>query len=189
MDIAAFVVAVGGVLLAALSWIESRKSRRAAQQSAAAAARAADAAAETARLDSERRHDETAPQIRLEWAEVGGPAGNAWRHGVRVINTGTMAYPDVDVELLPPRPGDLPAAVHIQSRATDFVGEAETVIPLGRLDAGMAIGLLVHPTLEEDGLPRGGTASLRFTFTAEDGRTWVQHHDAEVPPPPRVFFG
>lgn len=101
MEMAALALSVVGVGIAMLSWSESRKSRRAAEASAAAADESADAAQRSARIEADRRHDELAPLLRVEWTEVSRRVG-VWNSGVRIFNERTIHYLEVQGELLPP---------------------------------------------------------------------------------------
>lgn len=186
MEIAAIVVSVVGVGIAVLSWVESLKSRRAAEASAAAADESADAAQRSARIEADRRHDELAPVLRVEWTEVGRHVG-VWNSGVRVYNERAIDYVEVQGELLPAPHGAKPAAQQIESVATQYVGPESSPIPLGELRAAGETGIVVHPVFEKDGLPGGGPFRLLLKLTAADGASWTYLIDEEVPPPPRIY--
>lgn len=179
---AASVVGVG---IAVLSWFESRKSRRAAEASAAAADESADAAQRSVRIDADRRHDELAPVLWVEWTEVGRRIG-VWNSGVRIRNERTIDYADVHGELIPAPHGAKSAAQQIESLATQYVGAESSPIPLGELPAAGETGIVVHPVLEEDGLPRGGPFRLLLKLTGAGGAVWTYLIDEEVPAPPSI---
>lgn len=187
MESVAVALSCLGLVVACLSWWEGRRSRLAAQQSAMAAHQSAEAAEEMARLESERRHDELAPQICLEWAEL-GRRGSVWTSGVRVINNGLTYYEEASAELMHAQAGAPQAATRIESLTTSYVGEVGDAIALGPLPAGEDAPLVIHPTYEEDGMPRGGPVRLRLTFKSPNGRRWIQHYDTSIPRPPRVYF-
>lgn len=186
MEIAALVASVVGVGIAVLSWFESRKSRRASEASAAAADESADAAQRSARIEADRRHDELAPLLRVEWSEFGRHVG-VWNSGVRVYNERTIDYVEVQGELLPAPHGTEPAARQIESVASQNVGPESSPIPLGGLPAAGETGIVVHPVFEEDGLPRGGPFRLLLKLTAADGASWTCPIDEEIPRPPRIY--
>ena len=186
MELAALAVSVIGVGIAALSWFESRKSRRAAEASAAAADESADAARTSARIESARRHEELAPVLRAEWTEVGRHVG-VWNSGVRIYNERAFDYVEVQGELLPAPGGAKPAAQQIESIATQHVGSASSPVPLGELPAAGETGIVVHPVFEEDDLPRGGPFRLLLKLTAADGASWTHLIAEEIPRPPRIY--
>lgn len=186
MEQAALAVSVVGVVIALVSWFDSRKSRRAAEASAEAARESADAAQASARIEADRRHDELAPDLRSEWTDVGNRLGT-WGSGVRIYNERTVDYIEAEAELLPAPPGTKAAAQQIESVATNYVGPASSPIPLGELPSAGDTGIVVHPVFDEDGLPRGGPFRLRLKLTAADGASWTCHIDEEIPPSPRVY--
>lgn len=186
MEAAALAVSVISVLIALLSWFDSRKSRRAAEASAEAAHESADAAQASARIEVDRRHDELAPVLRTEWNEVGNRVGT-WNSGVRIYNERTMDYSEVRAELLPAPPGMKAAARRIESVATNYVGAASSPIPLGELPSAGDTAIVVHPVFAEDDLPMGGPFRIRLRLTAADGVSWTCHIDEEIPPTPRVY--
>jgi hypothetical protein len=182
---AALAVSAVGLGIAVVSWFESRKSRRAAEASAAAADESAEAAQRSARIEADRRHDELAPALRVEWTEVGRRVG-VWNSGVRISNERTIDYVEVEGKLLRAPHGAKPAARQIESVATQYVGP-ESSFPLGELSAAGDTGIVIHPVFEEDGLPRGGPFRLLLKLTAADGASWTYLIDEEVPPPPRIY--
>lgn len=186
MEVTALAVSVVGLVIALLSWFESRRSRRAAEASSEAAHNSAAAAQASARIEADRRHEELSPILRTEWAEVGRRVG-VWNSGVRIYNGRAVDYVDVEVELLPAPQGTEPVARQIESVATQNVGSESSPISLGGLPAAGETGIVVHPVFEEDGLPRGGPFRLLLKLKGTDGATWTHHIDQEIPPPPRVY--
>lgn len=140
----------------------------------------------SARIEADRRHDELAPVLRVEWAEVGGRVG-VWNSGVRIYNERTLDYVEVQGELLPAPHGAKPTAQQIESVATKYVAPESSPIPLGALPAAGETSIVVHPVFEEDDLPRGGPFRLLLKLTAADAASWSYLIDEEVPRPPRIY--
>ena len=186
MEVAALLVSLAGVIIALMSWNESRKASYTAKASAESAQRSADAANETARIEAERRYDELTPRLRTEWSEL-ERQGDAWGSGIRILNERTTSYAEVEAELMPPMTGVAPAAESIQSLATRHGGGTAERVPLGELPAEGSTAVVVHPVRADDGLPRGGPFRIRLRLTAVDGSSWTRIVDDRVPPTPRVY--
>lgn len=186
MEVAALVVSLAGVIIALMSWYESRKASRIAKASAESAQRSADAASDSARIEAERRYDELTPRLRTEWSEL-ERQGDVWGSGIRIVNERTVSYAEVEAELMPPITGVAPAAESIQSLATRHGGRTAERIPLGALPAEGSTAVVVYPVRADDGLPRGGPFRIRLQLTTADGSSWTRIVEDRVPPTPRVY--
>lgn len=195
MDVdAATVIAVLGLIIAALSWWESRRAAAASKRSAGAAERSAtashdsaQAAQEATRLERERRHEELEPEIHVEWRhELVGARGNSWASGVRIRSEGPLDYSRVIAKLLPPHSGAHQAAARIHSLSSSHTGGVGDEIPLGELPRGGQSRILVYPTRDENGDPRGGEFRLWLLFGADNDAEWVLVRTSEIPRPGSV---
>jgi len=162
MEIAALVVSGIAAAGAVLSWFASRKSARAAERSA-------QDAADLAKIERDRRHEEKQP----DW----------------IIKGSETSYDLVEFELLVRGPGDaylltvevVDGSVVRAIRTLSDGDVSSQRLELGEVTIGVPARFFGNPVQETDRRQR-----FRATFTASEGE-WMVYRECEISWAPRIY--
>ncbi|MEV7091802.1 hypothetical protein AB0M80_03080 [Amycolatopsis sp. NPDC051045] len=184
MALAALIVSIFALLAAGASAYYGRQQAAAAKAAADSAAVSAEAAAETARLDKDRRHEERTPKVSP--GELQSHNGGAWR----VLHFRLQESPPlarIEAEIVDSRgfyfrPGMNGTSPQGRPLIAFYLPTFDSSPDRDQLTTGDAVYWVVD--FDEE---RGTKLHIRLTCIAPDGDQWTIHREISVPPRARII--
>lgn len=181
----ALVVAVAAATYTRRQAAAADRAERHAEAAAAAAQRSADAAEETAKVERERNHRESTPNVRVESHDI--PAqGGFGPQGFALHLSPPRAYAPASAELLDD-PETVRSARHVLSVQTNQVAEPGGTIDIGPVRSGRPVIVAVRPTIDEGGAV-GGVARLLLRLSDGGEREWTVEASLNLQREGRAYF-